>query len=392
MNLLDVVILAAVVAAAVGGFRLGFLARVVSWIGLAAGLVLAARFLPAAVRTFEGPDPTSKLLVAGVVLLGGAFIGQGLGLLAGSSLRRFVPLGPIRIVDSAVGAFIGVVGVIVSLWILLPAIGDVPGSISREARNSAIARFIDGALPRPPDTLQTLRRVVGDTNFPKVFESLRPAPDTGPPPETTGIPTPTLREVAASTVKVSGVACSRTQEGSGFSVAADVVVTNAHVVAGQQPGRTEVLHPDGRRFDATVVGFDPARDLAVLRVPGLGQRPLAVDEGSVGDTGAVFGHPNGQDELRIAPAAIRQRVQAVGRDLYDTRQTRRDVYILAAALQPGDSGAALVNQQGDVMGVAFAIAPDKSGTAYAVTSDELRPMLAAPLRGAVPTGPCLNSG
>jgi S1-C subfamily serine protease len=392
VNLFDLIIVVAMVAAAAGGFRLGFLARVVSWVGLAAGLILAARFLPTAVRTFEGPDPTSRLLVAGVVLLGGAFVGQGLGLLAGSSLRRFVPLGPIRVLDSAVGAAVGVLGVLVSVWILLPAIADVPGSVSRQARNSAVARFIDGTLPRPPDTLQALRRVVGDTNFPKVFESLRPAPDTGPPPESTGIPAPVLQRVARSTVKVSGVACSRTQEGSGFSVAPDVVVTNAHVVAGQQPGRTEVRRPDGRRFDATVVAFDPGRDLAVLRVPGLDQAALGVGEGAVGDTGAVFGHPNGQDQLRIAPAAVRQRVQAVGRDLYDTRSTRRDVFILAAALQPGDSGAALVNSTGDVIGVAFAIAPDKSGTAYAVTSDELRSVLGAVRGGTVSAGPCLTSG
>ena len=392
MNLLDLIIVGAAAAAAAGGWRLGFLARVVSWVGLALGLVIAARFLPAAVRTFEGPDPTSKLLIAGVVLLGGAFVGQGLGLLVGSSLRKFVPMGPLQAVDSAVGAVVGALGVVVSVWILLPAIADVPGSVSRQARNSAVARFIDSRLPSPPDTLQALRRVVGETNFPKVFDALRPAPDAGPPPETTGIPEPVLARVAASTVKVTGIACSRTQEGSGFSVAPDLVVTNAHVVAGHRPGRTEVLRPDGERLDATVVTFDSGRDLAVLRVPGLAQRPLEVGNGSAGDSGAVFGHPNGQDQLRIAPAAIRQRVDAVGRDLYDTRSTRRDVFILAAALQPGDSGAALVNPAGAVMGVAFAIAPDKSGTAYAVTSDELRDVLDVPRSGAVSAGPCLTSG
>ncbi|MDQ3991785.1 MAG: MarP family serine protease [Actinomycetota bacterium] len=392
MNLLDLIILGAAAAAAAGGWRLGFLARVVSWVGLALGLIIAARFLPAAVRTFEGPDPTSKLLIAGVVLLGGAFIGQGLGLLVGSSLRRFVPLGPLQMVDSAVGAVVGALGVVVSVWILLPAIADVPGSVSRQARHSAVARFIDRELPSPPDTLQALRRVVGETNFPKVFDALRPAPDAGPPPETTGIPETVLNQVRQSTVKVAGIACSRTQEGSGFSVAPELVVTNAHVVAGHRPGRTEVLRPDGERFEATVVAFDSGRDLALLRVPGLGQRPLPVGNGGVGDSGAVFGHPNGQDQLRIAPAAIRQRVDAVGRDLYDTRSTRRDVLILAAALQPGDSGAALVNRTGAVMGVAFAIAPDKSGTAYAVTSDELRKVLDVPRSGAVSAGPCLTSG
>jgi S1-C subfamily serine protease len=392
VNLLDVAIVVSAAAAAAGGWRLGFLARVVSWVGLGLGLVVAARFLPAAVRNFEGPDPSSRLVIAGVLLLGGAFVGQGLGLLVGSQLRRFVPSGPAESFDSAVGAAVGVLGVLVSVWLLLPAIADVPGSIARQARNSVLARFIDRQFPEPPDTLQALRRVVGETNFPKVFEALRPAPEIGPPPATTGIPQPVLDRAAASTVKVAGEACRRTQEGSGFSVADDTVVTNAHVVAGHGQGATEVTRPDGRRLEASVVVFDPGRDLAVLRVPGLNQAPLAVDGGGVGDRGAVLGHPNGQDPLRIAPAAIRQEVEAVGRDLYDSRSTRREVFILAASLKPGDSGAALINQAGQVMGVAFAIAPDRAGTAYALTDEELRAVLSQPRGGPVSTGPCLTSG
>ena len=83
---------------------------------------------------------------------------------------------------------------------------------------------------------------------------------------------------------------------------------------------------------------------------------------------------------------------AIGRDLYDTRETRRQVFILAADLAPGDSGGGLVNQSGTVVGVAFAIAPDRSGTAYALTTDELRPVLAAGGAVAVNTGPCLREG
>ncbi|HET7487363.1 MAG TPA: MarP family serine protease [Acidimicrobiales bacterium] len=390
MNSLDIAILLAAVGAGFGAWRLGFLARVASWVGLAAGLVVAARFLPTAVEAFDKSDPTSKLLVAGVVLLGGAFIGQGLGLLLGSSLRRFVPIGPLRMADSAVGALVGVLGVLVMVWLLLPAIADVPGSVSRTARQSAIARFLDRALPPPPDTMQALRRVVGETNFPKVFEALRPAPVTGPPPATIPIPQATQTRVAASTVRIAGVACSRIQEGSGFVVGTDTVVTNAHVVAGHRPGRTQVERTDGRTLEGTVVVFDPARDLAVIKVPGLDRPALPVGNGEVGDQGAVFGHPGGQEQLRIAPAAVREKVNAVGRDLYDSRQTRRDVFILASALRPGDSGAALVNQAGQVIGVAFAIAPDQPGTAYALTSKELRADLAVPRGGAVETGPCLN--
>lgn len=392
MNLLDLVIATAAVAAAVGGYRLGFLARATSWIGLAVGLFLGARFLPSALRLVEseGQDPTSKLLVAAVVLIGGAFAGQALGLVAGSSLSRFLPHGPARALDRSIGAFIGTLGVLASLWLLLPAVADVPGEVSRQARSSTIARFVDDVAPSPPDTMQALRRLVGDTTFPKVFSALRPAPVAGPPPASTGISEAVLKRVEASTVKVAGEACNRIQEGSGFAAAPDIVVTNAHVVAGER--RTEVLKPDGKKARAVVVHFDSDRDLAVLQVTGLGQAPLPIGSARVGSRGAVFGHPGGQEQLRIAPAAVRQRVDAVGRDLYDSHSTRRDVFVLAADLQPGDSGGALVDANGAVVGVAFAIAPDRPGTSYALTTKELNAALAAPRRANANTGPCLRKG
>jgi S1-C subfamily serine protease len=117
---------------------------------------------------------------------------------------------------------------------------------------------------------------------------------------------------------------------------------------------------------------------------------LPVGSAQVGESGAVFGHPGGVDQVVIAPAAIRQDVVAVGRDLYDSHTTRRDVFILASDLHPGDSGGALVNQRGTVVGVAFAIAPDRPATGYALTSRELTPVLAQPLGGGVSTGPCLT--
>jgi S1-C subfamily serine protease len=390
VTLLDLVVVVAGVAAAVGGYRLGFLARATSWVGLALGLFLAARFLPAVLELFEGPDPTSKLLVAATVLIGGAFSGQALGLVAGSALARFVPHGPMRTLDRSVGAFLGTMGVLASLWLLLPAIADVPGTVSREARNSSIARFVDRVAPPPPDTLQALRRLVGDTTFPRVFTALRPAPVIGPPPASTGIDQAVIDRVTASTVQVTGEACNRVQEGSGFAAGPDLVVTNAHVVAGER--RTDVVRPDGRKMRATVVHFDSDRDLAVLQVAGLGQQPLAVATARVGTRGAVFGHPNGQPQLRIAPAAVRQRVDAVGRDLYDSHSTRRDVFVLASDLRPGDSGGALVDVNGAVVGVAFAIAPDRPGTSYALTSRELNRALAAPRRVGASTGPCLRKG
>ncbi len=127
MNLLDLIIVVALVAAGVGGYRLGFVARAMSWVGLALGLYVAARLLPSAVELAgQGASTASRLLVAFVVLIGGAFLGQGLGVLAGSKLRMVLPPGPIRRVDRGVGALLGALGVLLSLWLLLPAMAEVP--------------------------------------------------------------------------------------------------------------------------------------------------------------------------------------------------------------------------------------------------------------------------
>ena len=96
--------------------------------------------------------------------------------------------------------------------------------------------------------------------------------------------------------------------------------------------------------------------------------------------------------VRIAaqPAQINREVEAVGRDLYDSHTIKRDVYILASDLRPGDSGGALVDTGGTVVGVAFAIAPDRPGTAYALTSKELTAALAQARKPGTSTGPCLS--
>jgi S1-C subfamily serine protease len=388
VDLLDLLIVVLAVSAVIGGFRLGFVARAASWIGLVLGLAIAAHFLPDIVDALRGSPSGNKLLIVAATLIGAGFVGQALGLLAGSSFHARIPMGPLRKVDRVVGAVAGALGVIVAVWLLLPAMSDVQGWSSQQARNSAIARAIDSAFPQPPDTLQALRRLVGSNDFPRVFDALRPSQDTGAPPGAIPLTPAVQDKVAASTVKVEGIACRRIQDGSGFSAAPDVVVTNAHVVAGEKS--TSVITPAGKRLKATVVQFDPNRDLALLRVPGLAQAPLPIATAKVGTEGAVFGHPNGQSALAITPAAIRQQVTAVGRDLYDSHETRRQVFILASDLAPGDSGGALANPAGAVVGVAFAIAPDRPGTAYALTSDELRPVLA--LGGTAPanTGPCLS--
>ncbi|HEX4903203.1 MAG TPA: MarP family serine protease [Acidimicrobiales bacterium] len=388
MNLLDLAILAVGVMAMFGGYRLGFLTRTASWVGMALGLFLGARTLPWLVEQFDHEGPSSLLLIGGTVLLVASFLGQAVGVLVGSRLRVNLPSREWAVADHTFGALAGALGVIISVWLLLPTMANVPGTFAEQARNSVFAKEIDRLFPDPPDALVALRRLVGEDQFPRVFSALRPAPDLGPPPTDPGLGADVVAAVSPSTVKITGIACDRVQEGSGFvTLGADVVVTNAHVVAGQS--ETQVELTDGSLLDAYVVVFDPDRDLAVLRVPGLDRRPLPIGDGAPGTTGGVFGHPNGAP-LRVQPFQVGEEVRAVGTDIYDQRRTEREVLILSSQLRPGDSGSALVDGAGNVVGVAFAIAPDDPNVAYALDVLELQTVLGGDLGTQVPTGPCLR--
>lgn len=207
-------------------------------------------------------------------------------------------------------------------------------------------------------------------------------------PAVPGLGPGVVSQVTASTVRITGVACGLRLSGSGFSPAPDTIVTNAHVVAGTTSN--QVLRPDGRTLPATVQVFDPVRDLAVLAVPGLGEPSLALGPAVTGENGAVFGHPFGQAPVEVSPARVVRRVTADIGDIYDRPAPPRQILVLSSDLEPGDSGAPLVNSSGTVVGVAFAVANLRRSTAYAVASEELSPVLAQPRTGAVGTGPCVE--
>jgi S1-C subfamily serine protease len=304
--------------------------------------------------------------------------------IVGHNLRRVVAPGPARTIDRTLGAVAGAAGVVVGAWLLIPVLADVPGSVALLARTSKVLQTIDDVTPTAPDAMRALRTYLGEDRFPQVFAGLDPAPDTGPPPSEVPLAANVLARVTASTVNVETEGCGARHEGSGFAVDTDLVVTNAHVVAGSTEIR--VRRPDQRLVAAQVVVFDPNRDLALLRAPGLGQAPLPLANAAVGDEGVVVGYPGGQNTPRPAPAVIRNESSTLGYDIYNEQRTRRQVLFLAASLRPGDSGGPLVDTQGRVVGVAFAIAPDRPGTAYALDDSELRPVLDAPRR--VDAGRC----
>jgi len=387
VNLLDGILVVAMGAAAYGGYRLGFVTRALSWAGLAAGVAVALVFVDNLADALRDEPERSRLVasLAFVFVLG--TLGQVAGLVAGSAIRARLParIGASR-GDRIAGGVTGALGVLIGLWILIPALTSAPGWTARAARDSEIVRFVDRVAPSPPDAARDLARRVRDAGFPDVFDDPFGGPgDVGPAP-TAGLAPEVSAQVEPSVVKVEGQACDQIQSGSGFVASDDTVVTNAHVVAGER--RTVVETEDGRELDASVVGFDPDRDLAVLRVRDLDLPPLERASAGEGDTGAVYGHPGG-GELRAAPARIAEVVTARGTDIYRTGRIDRSVFVLAAGLAPGDSGGPLVDPRGRVVGVAFAVDPGHAGTAYALTREELDPVLLEAASAAVDTGPCL---
>jgi S1-C subfamily serine protease len=263
--------------------------------------------------------------------------------------------------------------------------GDVPGWPAREARSSQVARAIDRSLGSPPGLFDNLSRSLGVDGLPQVFEDLRPAPEVRPPPARSPVTGAALAAAEASTVKVVGPACNRLQSGSGWVARPGLVVTNAHVVAGVEEVRVETS--DGTRHSAEVVAFDPRHDLALVEARSLKAPPLLVADAAEGDVGVALGYPGG-GPLTVAPFRVSRRIDADGRDIYDSESVRRNLLVLGAELQPGDSGGPLVDPQGRVVGVTFAIAPDQSAVAYAIAMQEVRTLVAGAGSRRVAVGPC----
>ncbi|MGI9032199.1 MAG: MarP family serine protease [Acidimicrobiales bacterium] len=381
-------IVAVLVSSVAGGWELGLFVGSTAWLFLAQGLVAATLFLPVVDGAIGSSNPGFALALEALLFISAGFTGLYVGRYMGMAFRAAFLPPSLRDADRRVGAIGGPVATILLIWLVaIPAMTQSRGFFARQAHRSLLARGIDAALPTPPDTSRAFHRLLGPAGMPQVFASLDPLLGDAPPPARTGLSPAVLARVSASTVKVDGTACRARRQGSGFTVAPGVVVTNAHVVAGERS--TSVVRPDGARLPAVVTTYDSDRDLAVLSVGGLSEPALPLAEPEVRSTTAVLGHPEGQDPLAVAPALIRRRLRATGYDLYADHQIKRDVLVLAAALHPGDSGSPLVDSKGSVVGVAFAISLSTDDMAFALTTQELKPLLARNTPAPVGTGDCL---
>jgi S1-C subfamily serine protease len=372
VNALDIILIALMAVAAVAGFRRGALVQILAIGGVIAGLVVGAVLAPP-IASLARTD-LARSAIALAVLLGAAVIGNTLGWMAGSWLRsRTHGLRLLGAADAAGGSLVSVVGILLVTWFVSVTLvaGPLP-TVSREIQGSAIVQGLDKALPPPPSVLAEVRRFLGRYGFPDVFAGLPPAP-AGPVRWPTQVQArQAFARAAPSMVRIVGTACGVEVSGSGFVVSTGYVVTDAHVVAGVRA--PQVQRQGGRSESGTTVLFDPRLDLAVIRVDGGTGPPLHLLSSEVGRGagGAAVGFPGGGD-LTGERAAIRQAIDALGHDIYGSREVTRTVYELQADVQPGDSGGPFVLPDGSVAGVVFATSTTDRAIGYAIASTQAIP-------------------
>jgi S1-C subfamily serine protease len=395
-NGLDLMLALVLVSYAFVGYRHGLVVSVMSLIGFLAGGALGMWVVPEVLRHWGIIDANvvwrTLVLVVGVFAV--AALGQAIAVAAGSRLRGGMKDQPLQVADSALGAVATVLAVAVLVWFLAGAVrGGSQTPLAKAIGTSRVISTIDRLVPAQTGRLFAgFQSVLDQEGFPRVFDGVRAEPIAPiAPPDNALRFGPGVVTAAGSIVKITGVAesCNREQEGSGWVVAPERVVTNAHVVAGTSSENVRI-QGQGRSYDAHVVVFDPRRDLAVLSVPGL-PAPASRQGPDLRRAGGaiVAGFPlNGP--YRLDTARVRDVVTATGADIYGTPGVVRQVYSLYARVQPGNSGGPLLSPSGAVVGIVFARSLDDDKTGYALTLDEARPVLnAANSSAQVSTGNCV---
>jgi S1-C subfamily serine protease len=390
--MIDVLLVVLLVSYAVSGYRQGIAVGALSLVGFLGGALIAMWLVPPVAGLL--PDGVARSVALLVAVLMIAWLGQLAGALLGGRLRDRLTLPAAKAVDQGFGAVAGVVAVSLVLWFIGGALREVTApTIAKAVADSRVLAVIDSVVPQELSGLASqFRQVVSDSAFPRVFEGVAPEKIIPvPSPNPSAMPVAVQALVRQSVVKISGEApdCGRGQEGSGVVVAAQRVITNAHVVAAVR-NPTVQLAGGGPRYPATVVLFDPTVDLAVLAVPDLRAAPLRLGTDLArGDDAVVAGYPQNGPYTAV-PARVRDVIRAKGEDIYNKPGAIRQVYSLYAHIEQGNSGGPLLSSSGAVSGLVFAKSYDDTSTGYALTMGEIRPELIAGIQASAPvsTGPC----
>ncbi len=380
MTVLDWGILFFTLALALWGYRQGLIVGALTLVGFAAGAFAGSRVAPLLLR--QGSDsPYAPLLAALGALLLGALVAVTLESLALGLRSKLIRGRGLHLADGAGGAALIAAVALGLVWVFGAVALHAPGTprLRADVQRSLILRSLNDVLPPSGPVLNALNRV-------------DPAPSITGPAAPVGRPDPAIASdpdvlaAGRSVVRVLGTACGLGIEGSGWAVGPGLVVTNAHVIAGEDD--TTVTTRDGASLDATPVHYDSDNDLALLRVGAdLPTLRLTADPSS-GTAGAVLGYPE-NGPYAVAPARLGETREAISEDSYGRGPIHRDITSLRGAVRSGNSGGPIVDSRGRVLGTVFAATTSGVAGGFAVPNAIVRTALreTAPSVG---TGPCTS--
>jgi uncharacterized membrane protein required for colicin V production len=371
----DLIVIGFVALTSFIGWRKGLVASALSLAGIILGALLGSRLAPQLLEGGTSSPYTPLAALAGAAV--GAIVFETLGTLAGSALRSRLRKPRLSTFDSAGGLVLGAVAGLAVVWVLGAVALLLPGQadLRRGAQGSALLRRLNQVIP-PTDLLNALARI---DPFPVITGPA--APVAPPDPRLTGARG--VRAAAPSVVRVLGTACGLGVEGSGWVARPNLVVTAAHVVAGQKD--TVVELQSGGRLRADVVAFDRRNDVAVLRVADLGLRPLPLAPARPGVAVAVLGFPE-NGPFTATPARIGRTSVVLAEDAYGTGPVARPITSLRGRVRHGDSGAPAVDARGAVEATIFAARLRTAG-GYGVPAEVVRAALEK-ARAPVSSGDC----
>ena len=381
LTTLDVAIVFFCLLLAAWGYQQGLIVGAISLLGFLAGAVLGGRLGPALL-----PDGADSPYAPATALVGGLLVGSIVAVAFEGGARglraRVVRERSAAIVDGAAGALLLAAIGLGLAWMFGAVALNAPGrgDLRKEVQRSSILQTLNGALPPSGFILNTLN-------------SIDPgAAINGPDPRVAApnskiADNRSIRAAGGSVVHVLGTACGLNVAGSGWVVRPGIVATNAHVVAGEED--TEVETRGGETHDATPVHYDPSNDLALLRVNGLGARPLSMaGDPASGTSAAILGYPE-DEPFTIEPARLGPTTTVVSQDSYGRGPIPRQLTTFRGHVHSGNSGGPVVDGKGRVLTTVFAATTEGRAGGYGVPNDVVEAAL-SDTTGEVSTQACTH--
>jgi S1-C subfamily serine protease len=381
MTVLDWGIVAFTLALGLWGYRQGLIVGTLTLIGFALGAFAGSRVAPLVLN--QGAEsPYAPLCAALGALVAGALVAVTLESLAlGLRTRLIRGTGVLHLADGAGGAALIACVALGVVWVFGAVALHAPGTaqLRADVQRSLILRSLNEVLPPSGPILHALDRV---DPAPSIIGPATPV--AAPDPEV--VADPDVVDAGNSVVRVLGTACGLGVEGSGWVGAPGLVVTNAHVIAGEDD--TTVTTREGASLEATPVYYNPENDLAVLSIGAdLPALPLAPDPQS-GTTAAVLGYPE-NGPFAVAPARLGETRETISEDSYGRGPVRRPITSLRGGVRSGNSGGPIIDTRGRALGTVFAATTTGSPGGFAIPNEVIEAALRETTTP-VDTGPCAS--